>query len=240
MSYIEPLLLICFIIAAAGVILIRKPGGRTLVITALASIFLLSWPPVERLFSIPLEHAYVAPPAMGSAEAIVVLSSTLEPAAYGVNSYIPDADTYERCETAAWLYSHGHPLPIVACGGGRPGRRPYSETMRDVLQASGVPAPMIWTDGKSHSTHENAVYGAAILREHGIKNVILVTEAKDMLRAERCFAKEELTVLAYAVEVHRRTAVSDQLMPSWRAIAGNERTLHETLGFFWYWLHGWV
>jgi uncharacterized SAM-binding protein YcdF (DUF218 family) len=99
---------------------------------------------------------------------------------------------------------------------------------------------MIWTERHSRSTHENAAYGAAILREHGIDTILLVTEAKDMLRAERCFRKEGLAVIPYPIAFRSIGPTLDELMPSWKAIDRNERTLHETLGLGWYWLHGWI
>jgi uncharacterized SAM-binding protein YcdF (DUF218 family) len=99
---------------------------------------------------------------------------------------------------------------------------------------------MIWTERRSRSTHENAAYGAAILREHGIGTILLVTEAKDMLRAELCFKKEGLAVIPYPLSLRNMEHPLDELIPNSKAIARNERTLHETLGLGWYWLRGWI
>ena len=241
MTYIQPLLLAFFLVAAAGLVRIRKCRGVSLAAAGLVGLFLLSWPPVDWLLSLPLEARYTRRPApMESAQSIVVLSSSVTPPEYGTSYPVPDKDTYERCAIAAWLHTHGHPLPILACGGGAPGRQPVSGTMQQLLHASGVPEYMIWTERNSRSTHENAAYGAAILREHGIGTVILVTEAQDMLRAERCFRKEGLTVIPYPIAFRDFGPPVDELMPSWKAIARNERTLHETLGLGWYWLRGWI
>jgi len=62
--------------------------------------------------------------------------------------------------------------------------------MRRVLAGEGVPLPMIWTEEKSRSTYENAVYGWKFFTP-GIRKVVLVTEAYHMPRAERCFRKRE-------------------------------------------------
>jgi uncharacterized SAM-binding protein YcdF (DUF218 family) len=233
-TYLQPLVLVFLLIAFAGWVRIRKTPGAGLVATGLAGLFLIAWPPVDLVLSRPLVGRYSHGRApMESAQAIVVLASSVSPPPYS----LPDVDTYDRCARAAWLYTHGHRLPVLACGGGSP---PYSEAMREILESSGVPSSMIWTERESHSTHENAVYGAAILREHGIRTMLLVTEAKDMLRAERCFRKENLTVIPYPIAFEHVGLVLEEWMPTWRVIGRNERTLHETLGLVWYSLRGWI
>lgn len=117
---------------------------------------------------------------------------------------------------------------------------PFSATMRRLLERAGVPDSMVWTEDRSRSTHENAAYGAQILRERGIGQIILVAEAQDMLRAERCFRKEGLIVAPAPFAFRRFGSASEELIPSWKAVDRNERTLHETLGLGWYWLRGWI
>ena len=112
--------------------------------------------------------------------------------------------------------------------------------MRQLLQQAGVAESMIWTEERSRSTYENAAEGARILRQHGIRKILLITSATDMLRAERCFRKQGLDVVP-APSAYRRFQPSlQELLPSWRAAAQNEHTLHETLGLAWYWVRGWI
>lgn len=174
---------------------------------------------------------------MESAQSIVVLASSVTPPDAVTPDPVPDKDTYQRCARAANLYTHGHPLPVLACSGAVPWQE---QTMRRLLTEMGVPESMIWTETRSHSTHENAVYGAAVLRAHGIGTILLVTEAQDMLRAEWCFRKEGLTVIPYPFALRSLGAARDELLPSWKAIERNERTLHEVAGLAWYWLRGWI
>ena len=241
MTYVEPLLSVFLLVAFVGFVRVRKSRGAGLVAAGLTGLFLLSWPPVDWLLSRHLEARYTEGPAsMESAQSIVVLGSSATPPRSGTPYYVPDKDTYERCTRAAWVHQHGHPLPVLACGGGAPDRESIAETMRQLLLGSGVSESMIWTERQSRSTHENAAFGAAILREHGIRTIILVTEAKDMLRAELCFRKEGLAVIPFPIAVRHVGPAQDELLPSWKAIERNERTLHETLGLVWYWLHGWI
>lgn len=204
----------------------------------LSGLFLISWPPVDWLLSRPLEARYVdARPSLDPAQAIVALGSGVNPSEHGIPYADPDKDTYERCNVAAWVHTHGHPLPVLACSGAVRGQQ---RTMVHVLEMFGVPESMIWTETGSRSTHENALFGSAVLRQHGIRTILLVTEAQDMLRAELCFRKAGLAVIPYPIGIRGFGPVSDELLPSGEAIERNERTLHEVLGLGWYWLHGWI
>jgi uncharacterized SAM-binding protein YcdF (DUF218 family) len=241
-TYVQPLLLLFLLIGLGGIVRIRKCKGVRIPAAGLLGLFLVSWPPVDWLLSRHLEAWYspVRVP-VESAQAIVVLGSSTEPLEYDPSHSLPDQDTYERCEYAAWLRAHSHPGPVLACGGKpKRGKQPVSDTMRQLLERAGVPESMIWTEDRSRSTHENAVYGAAILKTHGIGTIVLVTEATDMLRAERCFRKEGLTVVPAPFAFRQLGPASEELMPGWKAVARNERTLHETLGLAWYWLRGWI
>ena len=151
-------------------------------------------------------------------------------------------ETFERCEFAAWLYRQWQPLPVLACGGSEGGHQPaYSVTMRQLLEQSGVPETMIWTDERSRNTHENAVYGAEILRKRGIGRIALVVDAQSMPRAAACFRKQGIEVVPAPCEFHVfGRPLSEEIIPNWSAIRRNERTLHEAVGLSWYWLRGWL
>jgi uncharacterized SAM-binding protein YcdF (DUF218 family) len=114
--------------------------------------------------------------------------------------------------------------------------------MRDSLRLEGVPDSMIWSEEKSHSTYQNALYSAQILREKGIHRIVLVTEAYHMLRAEKSFRKQGLEVVpaACGYRAYGSRVYIDRLLPGWEPIAWNEDSLHEGVGLIWYWLHGWI
>jgi uncharacterized SAM-binding protein YcdF (DUF218 family) len=242
MTYIQPLVLVLLVITAVGLFRMRKCKGVRLSAIGLIGLFLVSWPPMDWLLSRPLETWYVPRDlSTESAQAIVVLSSSVTPQQDGVPYSLPDKEMYERCEFAAWLHTHGHSVPILATGGPRTaGEQPLSETMRQLLQRAGVAESMIWSESRSSSTHENAAFSAEILKQHGIDRIILVTDAQDMLRAERAFRKEGLVVIPVPCAYRELGSAGDELIPSWKAIYRNERTLHESVGLLWYWLRGWI
>ena len=243
MSYIQPLLTIVLAILVAGVWRCWTSEGKRmrLLVGGVLALFLLSWPPAAWLLSLPFDGWY-SPRALpiGEAQAIVVLASGVLPPVPQRPFPLPDLGTYERCQYAAWLYKNWRPLPVVACGGSSHNQEPSAAAMRRILQAAGVPESMIWIEGRSHSTYENALYGAELLRAKGVRHVALVTEAYHMLRAEKCFRKQGLSVTPAPCGFHTLEVRFDGLIPGWRAIYQDERTLHEAVGLAWYWIRGWI
>ena len=196
MTYTEPLILVFGLIALAG--LVRR--RRALATIGILGFLFVSWPPVDWLLARPLEARYSGRllPASG-AQAIVVLLSAVQMPRSNRPYPVPDQATFERGEYAAWLYHHWRHLPVLVCGGPeRAGGRPTSTAMREMLEREGIPETTIWTEERSRSTHENAAYGAEVLRSHGISTIALVVEAQSMLGAEACFRKQGITVVPAA------------------------------------------
>ncbi len=241
MTYIQPLIPLLGLFAFLGFWRIRRVKGVRLPAIAVLSLLLLAWPPVDWLLSRPLEIRYpVRPYQARPADAIVVLSAAVQPPQFERPYYLPDSETFRRCEYAAWVYRQRQQLPVLACGGAVGGFRPYAVTMRELLARAGVPPSMIWTEERSRNTHENAVYGAAILRAKGLSRVVLVTDAQSMVRAAACFRKAGIAVVPAPSSFREFGSVLEELMPGWLAIARNETTLHEVGGLIWYRLRGWI
>jgi uncharacterized SAM-binding protein YcdF (DUF218 family) len=241
-TYTQPLILLLLMLAVIGAIRAPRCKGTLLLRLALLGLVVLSWPPMDWLLSRPLEAWYpIRPFADASAEAIVVLSSYVHPPREERPYPLADRNTYQRCEYAAWLYKHykhWRTVPVVVCGG--PIEQPASVTMRELLERAGVPKSTIWTEESSHSTHENAVFGAGVLRQHGIGTIALVVEAQSMLRAEASFRKQGIRVVAAPCAFRTFDPSFEEFIPNWKAISRNEDSLHETLGLGWYWLRGWI
>ena len=107
MTYIQPLILIFALAAGLGLLRIRRCRGKNLLMAGVLGLVLLSWPPVDWLFSRPLESRYERRPLpiTPMPGAIVVFGSSVDPPRRETPYPLPDQDTFLRCEQAAWLHS---------------------------------------------------------------------------------------------------------------------------------------
>jgi uncharacterized SAM-binding protein YcdF (DUF218 family) len=239
-TYTEPLLLIFLICGFAGLLRTRrflKPRKPVLLATGLAGVSLSCWSPAEWLLAQPLEAWYRDDvPPDGRAEAIVVLSSSVEPPSRFSPVSFPDPSTYRRCRYAAWLYREwqGAPRILVSGGPAGPSRPPVALTMVDLLVAEGVPAGVIKIEDKSRNTYENALYSSNLLKSERVKKIALVVGAESMLRAEWCFRRQGIEVIPAPFGHRVLESNIHTFIPSASALRGNERTLHEILGLAWY------
>jgi uncharacterized SAM-binding protein YcdF (DUF218 family) len=237
-TYSQPLLLIFSLVALAGAILNKK----RLALAGVAAILLSTVPAAEWLFSRPLEARYPVRPftAPADIQAIVVFSGGVNPPVFERPYAEPNQDTAARCAYAAWIYRN-RPMPVLACGGSSDAGAPaFSAAMRDVLREEGVPGEMIWTEERSRNTHENALYGAEILRRHGIGRVALVVDARSMVRASASMRKQGIDVTPAPCRMRQWGPLGEELVPNWKGLKGNEETLHEMLGLLWYRIRGWI
>jgi len=153
----------------------------------------------------------------------------------------PAEDTYRRLQHVVWLFKHWKSgLPILVCGGTLYDHELYSQAMRHVLESEGVPPNLIWTEGRSRSTHENAVYGSAVLRQHGVSVIALVVEASSMPRAAASFRKVGITVVPAPIRFTQLSLEFTDVFPNGQSIRLNGETVHELVGLLWYRLRGWI
>ena len=242
MTYTEPLITLVLVLLIAGLARAwrrSKSRARWLLLAGTASLFLISWRPVEWVAAQSLEGWYRRQAPAGDADAIVVLSGDVESPRPGQPFVYASEDTYVRTLYAAWLYGHGRPLPVVACGGPIRGTV-AAEVMAQVLASHGVPAAAIHTERRSHNTHENASFAAAILRQMGARRILLVTEARHMPRAARCFRHEGLAVIPAPCHFDDFPTAASELFPNSGGIRGNSYTLHELVGLVYYRVRGWI
>jgi uncharacterized SAM-binding protein YcdF (DUF218 family) len=220
---------------------IRRDSHRPVLMTlALIGILLVSWPPADWLLSRPLEMPYgQLMPEDRKAQAIVVPGAHVEPPGDDYPLPLANTSAYARCRYAAWLYREWRQVPIIVSGGTRSATQPpVAAAMARLLEAEGVPDGAILQETNSINTWENARFTAELLRSRGIREIALVVEADQMLRADLCFRKQGLSVIPAPFRQRSVSLSLDDLLPSWSAIRRNEITLHEVLGLAWYKLRG--
>jgi len=124
--------------------------------------------------------ALSVPVAWLSAPGLLVADSGVRPAQAVV---VLGGEPWTRPQRAAEVFQECHASLVIASGNGD------CEEVRRQLEARAVPASVILTECKSTSTFENAEYSVALLREHGVKQAVIVTSWFHSRRALACFRK---------------------------------------------------
>ncbi len=192
---------------AAAFFFLRKDRARagmlSLVATA-AALSVFSSPLVATLMRRSLEDAYPSRPIAEYPEAgaIVVLGGSV--AGVIPPRYEPEEVSGSRLLPAARLYRAGKAKLILVSSGyryeGAGGvMRVDADDMKQVLVDMAVPAEAIVTETVSRTTRENAMLSARILKERGVRSVLLVTSAFHIRRAAGWFKAEGLEIIPVPV-----------------------------------------
>jgi uncharacterized SAM-binding protein YcdF (DUF218 family) len=124
----------------------------------------------------------------------------------------------------------------VATSGGRIGKVEISlaELMKATLEGY-FAVPVTWTENRSKTTFENALYTARILKAENINTIVLITQARDQARAVWSFERAGLRALPWSAP---RTMVDiDQItdfLPDAKSFEASFYALHELLGGLYY------
>jgi uncharacterized SAM-binding protein YcdF (DUF218 family) len=116
----------------------------------------------------------MSPRSVAKADAIVVL---------GCKS---SARLRRRVECGVRLYREGV-APVLLLSGGGNGPEPEAEVMRGIALARGVPLSALLIEANSRDTVGNARETAVLLRTHGLRTVVLVSDRAHLLRAAPLF-----------------------------------------------------
>lgn len=171
--------------------------------------------------------------ALPQAEAIVVLGGGVR-VAYPPERPDPDlGDAADRVWYAARLY-HAGKAPVILASGGNviPGMSPEARAMRRILMDFGVPDGAILLEEASRNTSENARYASRLLRDRGIRKVLLVTSALHMRRARARFVETGLQVIPAPTDFRtiKQPFMIDQVLPDSHALLDSAQVLKELLG----------
>ena len=186
------------LLALAGLWLSKKhpKTGRSLATFSLTALLILSLPITGNAL---LQSLEALPPIseaqLRDVQAIVILGG-------GKNNEAPEFGnqdtvnrwTLQRLRYGAYLQQQTD-KPIIVTGGGLFGERSEADAMAEALQRD-FHAKDIWIENQSKDTVENASLSAAILKEHGIQRIALVSQAWHLPRAISLFERQGLTVYA--------------------------------------------
>ncbi|MCW7539184.1 YdcF family protein [Aquabacterium sp. A7-Y] len=252
---LPPASLIVLLLIGVRLILPRRVLGACIVLLSVVAMWLtathgfavalqtyvLKLPPA--LGPIQLEHldtelkAQAKAGAKGQAGiAVIVLGAGTKPRApeYGVSDLTPTS--MERLRYGVWL-SKRLGLPLGFSGGlgwAQSGEPPAEARVAERIVQEEYGRSLRWVEDKSRDTRENAQRMAPLLREAGVKKVLLVTHGWHMRRAKRAFEEalgSEIAVTAAPVglQARRATGLLDWL-PSTEGLQQNRLALRELLG----------
>ena len=146
----------------------------------------------------------------------------------------------------AWRIYHAGKAPVIVISGGYlpwEAASPEAERIANVLAEFGVPRSTLVQETASRTTRENAVNTAAIFKERGWRNGLLVTSGYHMPRALAAFRKVGIDVTSATTEVRRGSLglISFlDLLPSAWALAWTTSTIKEIIGLWVYRYRGWA
>src|ERR687885_464669 len=188
--FLYPLGLACILMVVALVMWWRRsrwvplPVAFALIVLLLASN---SW--VANGLVRSLEWQHLPPKELPTADAIVILGGATK-SAFPPRPGVDLSEEGDRVLYGGQLYREGKAPVVIASGGRidwRSGGPSESADMVQILKTLGVPSSAILQDPTSLNTHENAVNVRQIMKERGIRRVLLVTSAMHMPRSLRIF-----------------------------------------------------
>ncbi len=252
---IYPLGLACILLVVALILSRRRKLQTALIVTAIAVLWLGGNPFISSLALRSLEWRYLPPNPVPWAEAIVVLGGGTDPAEYP-RSTTEINGSGDRVLYGALLYKEGK-SPLVLLSGGSItflGKHPSTpaEQMAEIMKWMGVPESAMVLQTKSQNTYEDALYCSQILKDRGIKRIILVTSAFHMPRAVGLFEHQGFKVIPAPTDYKVTQQSWDNLvhgdlqskmvalLPDVNDMSLIALTLKEYIGIAVYSLRGWM
>ena len=198
---------------------IRGLGLFTLVVFLIASLT-----PAPNIVAARLQAAEV----LQTSDAIVVLGA-------GIAKGMLKDESMRRTIRGIELYKRGL-APLIIFSGDERRNEPAEAAVRaEMARALGVPQEAILTLDRTHTTREESIQTADLLRQRNAKRITLITDSMHTRRAKRLFERVGLEVYpAYSADyVVSMTSPRDRL---WLSM----RVAQESLALIYYRLAGYI
>lgn len=206
-AFVYPLGLTSMLLLVAGLctVLGRRGAAASLMLAALATIWVSSTPAFADWVMSTLERQYPERTMAETPEAdvAIVLGGAVSDAV-PPRVELDLGDAADRVLHAFRLFRAGKVKRILVTGGNlpwQPKAKPEAELIRDLLVEWGVPAAAIEIAGASRNTYENALEIKAMRARAAFDKSLLVTSASHMPRSMAIFRKAGLPVTASSTDV---------------------------------------
>jgi uncharacterized SAM-binding protein YcdF (DUF218 family) len=216
-------------------------GAGACFVAGLGGLWLMSLPVVMQHAASRLESEPALPVQAWStlaqrADAIVILGAGRErgdPAWDSIDQ--PTGIALERVRYAARL-AKASGLPVLTSGGLHYGSPPSEAWIMAQSLRNDFGTSARWMEERSRTTWENAEFSAQLLAEHGIKRVVVVTQAWHMQRSRWSFEQQGLQVVPAPVGFlgTDNARPLGGWLPESKAIWQNGQLLNEAVGLVGY------
>ena len=252
--FLYPLGLACVLMVVALVMWWRRSRWVPLPVALSLIVLLLTsngW--VSNGLVRSLEWQHFPPKELPTADAIVVLGGATK-SAFPPRPEVDLSEAGDRVLYGAQLYREGK-APLVITSGGRVewrgGGPSESADMAQILKTVGVPGSAILQDPTSLNTYQNAVNVRKIMKERGIRKILLVTSAMHMPRSLRIFQRQGIDAIPAPTDFlvsqqeieepnSSTQAILLNLVPDTDRLNKTTQALKEYIGMVVYRLRGWL
>ena len=229
-----PTVFITFALVGALLALRWRRSGTALALAASLCLFVAATPVTSGYLIRRVEADLPRTPDLHEAQAIVVLSGDVQ---RGNGDDVPDTLgplTLQRVVFAAAAYRRLH-LPVAVSGGRQPGEHTNAaELMKAALEGE-FAVPVRWSENRSRTTWENAVFTARLLQPAGINTVLLISQAWALPRALWAFERVGLKALPWpAARAEPQPLRVEDFLPNAGGLQDSFFALHEMVGAVYY------
>ena len=223
-----------------------REGVLGLLFASLFWVLSVTTVPARLLSSLEAPFAGVNPAKLPAVDAIVMLGGTIEvsPAeARGFNF----VSTVDRLLTAVDLMRLGKGKALVIGGGGVENPQPEvreSTLLKTFVTNWGVVTGKVHALPACRNTRDEAVETAALAQTNGWKRIYVVSSANHLKRAVAIFKKVGLDAVGVGCDFEADSLIASEreprLAPDERRLHLLHSWLHETVGWYYYRLRGWI
>lgn len=218
--------------------------GRRLLVVGALLLVVCGLTPIGNIVTLPLEDRFPRPPPPAGIAGIIILGGYEDSEISSGRGALAVNDRAERL-TEALLLARRYPrAKLIVTGGSAPllggAPRDAAGPVGVYLREVGIAPERIVLEGRSLTTHENAVFLRALVEPRQGMPYLLVTSAAHMPRSVGVFRRQGYDVLAWPVD-YRTAGPGDRWVWNDNFPEGLEMVdyaFKEWVGLMAYWLAG--
>jgi uncharacterized SAM-binding protein YcdF (DUF218 family) len=229
-----PTVFIALSLVGALIALVWRRSGIGLALASGLGLYVAATPALSSYLLQRVEAALPQNVDLGAAQAIVVIGGDVRLGNRGDISDALGPISLERVVFGAAAYRRLH-LPVLVSGGRVAGAQVSEALLMKAAFEENFDIPVAWSEDRSRTTWENAVYAAQLLEREKLTTIVLVTQAWHLPRALWAFERVGMTALPWpAPRTALRLGALDDFLPSVVALHDTAHALHEMIGAVYY------